>query len=415
MYSSITYILIVISIIKTVSTSTLIPLTIYNSFYYITIFTGSQKKQLNLLIDTSIPSSLIANPLCSICTSTTFDPNQSKTLTPILLNHTIMKNYQAFTGSLYQDTYSLIHKEHQSMNFSFISFTNLTYTERFSTTGYFSLSYTNSYLNNSFGIFALSFQEIGAYLELGNYNEDLVSNKTLLQNFTVNINNTDNLWYINFSTFQIFNKVFSEENIKLIFDTSTWIVSIPRDFFFNNLNLILPSGCQVELNGIFHCTCSANYYNEFPSFTFFNENGNTIFIDPHDYVRYTNAPFETVCVVYIRVNYESDYWIIGLNGLTKYYSIFDIRNKMLMLYPKGGNLTEKDYVIMLSIIFGISILFIYASFCLYKKCVTSNMLPPPDVEVIDVGRLQDDNNVSNNNENNAINDNEHMNSNVNNN
>ena len=91
-----------------------------------------------------------------------------------------------------------------------------------------------------------------------------------------------------------------------------------------------------------------------------------------DYIAFDSS--STHCQVQIQINYESDLFIAGKYVMNNYYTIFDIDNNQLKIYPDSfGNssLIQRNIIIFfISICVG-GVLFI-SGYIMYKRNLTRN-------------------------------------------
>ena len=345
-----------------------IPLYTENGIPIISLKIGKTLSSFNLIFDTSLHRSLLASQNCDICIRKGYNINNSKKL---LTNQTQIKYYYTFYGNEYEDSFNLMIKnENLQSNFSFISFTNVSYAYQISISGFFGLSFTNYYFNTSKKIFGLQYFTGKVILDIGELNTNIVKNYSLLKNYSVSYNQNKTQWFIEIDSITINNiPARNKEKQKLIFDTSTYNIYIPKTFFFDNIDLILPKigKCQVQMSGTFLCKCNEKFKSIFSDFVF-SINKNTLFINVSDYVYFDSSVSGNNCYLSLIVNYYNDLWIVGNSILNNYYTIFDIDNNLVKLYDKKVKLSERtEFIFMMFFLILFICFIIFAAYIIYKK------------------------------------------------
>ena len=355
-----------------------IPLYTENGIPIISLKIGKTLSSFNLIFDTSLHRSLLASQNCDICIRKGYNTSNSK---KILSNQTQIKYYYTFYGNEYEDSFNLMIKnENLESNFSFISFTNVSYAYQISISGFFGLSFTNYYFNTSKKIFGLQYFTGKVILDIGELNTNIVKNYSLLKNYSVSYNQNKTQWFIEIDSITINNiPARNKEKQKLIFDTSTYNIYIPKTFFFDNIDLILPKigKCQVQMSGTFLCKCNEKFKSIFPDFIFLIDK-ETLFINVTDYVIFDSSVSGNNCYVSFIVNYYNDLWIIGNSILNNYYTIFDIDNNFVKLYDKKVKLKVKaEFIFMLFLLILFICFIIFATYIIYKKYNYQQNFPEP--------------------------------------
>ena len=345
-----------------------IPLYTENGIPIISLKIGKTLSSFNLIFDTSLHRSLLASQNCDICIRKGYNTSNSK---KILSNQTQIKYYYTFYGNEYEDSFNINSNNiNLKSNFSFISFTNVSYAYQISISGFFGLSFTNYYFNTSKKIFGLQYFTGKVILDIGELNTNIVKNYSLLKNYSVSYNQNKTQWFIEIDSITINNiPARNKEKQKLIFDTSTYNIYIPKTFFFDNIDLILPKigKCQVQMSGTFLCKCNEKFKSIFSDFVF-SINKNTLFINVSDYVYFDSSVSGNNCYLSLIVNYYNDLWIVGNSILNNYYTIFDIDNNLVKLYDKKVKINEKTEFIFMMIFLILFISFIiFTSYIIYKK------------------------------------------------
>ena len=355
-----------------------IPLYTENGIPFISLKIGESLSSFNLIFDTSLHRSLLASQNCDICIRKGYNTSNSK---KILSNQTQIKYYYTFYGNEYEDSFNLITKnENLQSNFSFISFTNVSYTYQISISGFFGLSFTNYNFNTSKKIFGLQYYSGKVILDIGELNTNIVKNYSLLKNYSVSFNQNKTQWFIEVNSITIKNiPARNKEKQKLIFDTSTYNIYIPKIFFFDNIDLILPKTgkCQVQITGTFLCKCNEKFKSLFSDFVF-SIDKETLFINVTDYVFFDSSVSGNNCYISFIVNYYNDLWIIGNSILNNYYTIFDIDNNLVKLYDKKVKLSERtEFIFMMFFLILFICFIIFAAYIIYKKYNNGQNFPEP--------------------------------------
>ena len=355
-----------------------IPLYTENGIPFISLQIGETLSSFNMIFDTSLHKSLLASENCEICIRKGYNTKNSKKL---LSNQTQIKYYYTFYGNEYEDSIKIItNNVNLKSNFSFISFTNVSYAYQISISGFFGLSFTNYYFNTSKKIFGLQYFTGKVILDIGELNTNIVKNYSLLKNYSVSYNQNKTQWFIEVNSIIIKNNpARNKEKQKLIFDTSTYNIYIPKTFFFDNIDLILPKTgkCQVQITGTFLCKCNEKFKSLFSDFVF-SINKNTLFINVSDYVYFDSSVSGNNCYLSLIVNYYNDLWIVGNSILNNYYTIFDIDNNLVKLYDKKVKLSERtEFIFMMFFLILFICFIIFAAYIIYKKYNNGQNFPEP--------------------------------------
>ena len=392
--------------------------------YYIPVKLSYNTGSEYYIFSNILPINFFPSSKCSICKSYHIDIND-KSYSFIKNNVSVPYYSLIYSGDLYTSNVTL---GKQTNSLKFIAFDSISYAKSYIGKGRFSLSFLNYFFNTTKKIFALSLKRNGGELDLGGYNTDKIKNISNLSIFNItktNYNDTDeykNLWYINFNHIQINGKNIENNNnkFKLTLDISTNNFHIPRDFFFNNAHLIFSpdSKCQVQQEGYFLCICNVDYEDKFGNFKFMDEKNNIIEVKVSDYIVFDESETGHYCYVSIDINYESDLFIAGKYVMNNYYTIFDVDNSQLKIYPDGngsGSFDQKDIVIFLFSLCIIGIL-IFSCYIIYKRFFTRNLNEEFNEEMVQENQQEEgnanggemqqqhDNNENNDNDNNNNND-----------
>lgn len=341
--------------------------------YLIDLFIGSRNQSFPLAIDTSAPYSLISSADCSICE---YGYNQTRSSTTVqkAKNQTYLKGYHNFTGDIFSDNFYFSEGDEKN-EFDFLSFTNISFATSYYGTGYFSLSYSDPTAVKYMKAFGLEFKDEKGSLYLDPYSSEYNLNYSTMVNFTVEVDEDKKVWYIAPEKLSISvndsstDYPSSEIQTKLILDTTTWSVYIPKAFFFDNIEKIIPEKgkCQIVSSGYFQCECDSNYEKVYPSFYFVSAEGRRIQILPTDYIALDSTTKN--CHVYLMVNYEEEYWRTGINVLNNNYTIFDLENKKFIIAENLKVHQSYNFILIFCLVGGLSFLFFFGGYYLYKKFI----------------------------------------------
>ena len=369
--------ILIVKIIK--SEITKLALDYHTGTPFINVKIGN-KTVYNMIFDTTLNRSLLSSPDCEICTREGYNVKDS---IKILENQTELKYHYIFYGDEYKDTAS-ISSNLNEFDFNFISFTNVSYASQVGTYGFFSLSFTNYNLNTSRRIFSLKYSSQFLYLYIGDINKEIITNESLVKHYNVSFDENKTKWYLNAKKVLINNKNSSmNKSQKLILDSSTNSFLIPKNFFFDNIDLIFPEegNCQILMSGEFLCECDENFKKKFGNFQFIIDD-EILFINVTDYIAFDSSITGSNCYASININYENDYWYAGSTILNNYYSIFDVDNNTLSLFNEHFDIeTNAQFIITFTIVFLISICIFFGGYMLYKKYVIDDDNDGPVNEV----------------------------------
>ena len=340
--------------------------------YYINIY--SYEIKIPLIFSTYMKKSLIASSYCRMCKGLKYEP--SKLSEQIVINSSQLLIQHNFTGNEYREKFYLNNKFNDdfSLNLMYISFKNVTYLNIIDINGYMSLTFTNYNLsifnnNNNNKIFCLNYNQDKDefYLDLNDIDNNEIKNKENLNYYPITYTSDRSLWYLSSNKVIINNKdnnITIDMYFKIILDMGTNVLYIPKKFFFENYFNFFPlkSNCQIQTNGIFLCECEKE--NIFPKILFVLKDNKILKINLNDFIEY-NSYIGDKCYMYIKINYENEYFIVGNNFFKKYYSIFDIENNLLGLYEKNE---EKKLLYVYLFVGTVTIfLIIVIFFIVYKK------------------------------------------------
>lgn len=223
-------------------------------------------------------------------------------------------------------------------------------------------------------------------LHLGAYNTRLINETNQVKIKYTDIiytqNDTFTEWYLPVNELYL-NNNYTDFGHKIILSSSSNIIRIPGNYFFENLSKIFQkqSECQIWKDNIFHCKCNNDYQSVFPTFKFsINLSNSTtrtnITITPDDYIMLDNSGIQSTdssayCALLISPNYMNDYWILGINFMNDYYTILDYENSRIGFYDIDLIDIDgfEDIIILGMIVIFSSVLFFSVLYGIYKKIV----------------------------------------------
>ena len=396
-----------------------IELSYESPYYYIPLKFPDPQTSQKYILSTNLPKCFFPSTNCKRCRIAVIDstnPNYQNSSK----NISIPYYFYNFIGQEYNTN---ITTEKYVASQNICSFDNLTYASEYAGYGRFSLSFLNYNFDTEKKIFALKFNEEGAELHLGgyennsqtlfndfkayavneyqNYTETIEkkiendmlawnnflsenennnhSNDTITENRTIEIDKSK--WFINFTNLKI--KTDSESELdykmnsyKLTLDMSADKFYIPREFFVNNVQKIFPKDakCQIARDGYFVCQCDEDYKTKFGSFVFENEQGTKFYVNATDYMSFQSSIYGSECEVHLVMNYDNDLFIGGITVLNNYYSVFDVDNMILKIRAKD-DLNQKEttkYILAFFIVAIIAIIILFGGYFLYNKYVIND-------------------------------------------
>jgi hypothetical protein len=213
------------------------------------------------------------------------------------------------------------------------------------------------------------------YLDLNDIDNNEIKNKENLNYYPITYTSDRSLWYLSSNKVIINNKdnnITIDMYFKIILDMGTNVLYIPKKFFFENYYNFFPlkSNCQIQTNGIFLCECEKE--NIFPKILFVLKDNKILKVNLNDFIEY-NSYIGDKCYMYIKINYENEYFIVGNNFFKKYYSIFDIENKIFLVSKKKETQENMEYLVLLLILLSFIDILIFGIFICYKKCKRTNI------------------------------------------
>ncbi len=385
--------------IKQLNTTTdLIKLTLYSTSSYLIANAriGSTNQQMGLILDTQRNYTSIMSDKCKTCQNIIpFDSSKSKSFNLLEENYTIEMYKQQMTGRLGSDIISLdgdlllnsseivlVDEINDGRNFDLQGFIGLGFTSSKEKNIIYRLKESGKIKSAVYSLL-ISIDSTSAELHLGGYDQNLLNSTNSSITWTnISYTQNDNFsnWYIQADSVYL-NDTLSGKNPKIILNSASNVIRLPSDFFFDNLSKIFDrrSQCQIMKNSLFRCKCNSDYQTVFPTFKFTIDklNNQNITISPRDYIALDNSGIQSIdsaayCVLFLSPNYENDYWMLGLNFMNDFYTVFDIENSKVgffnvkYLSPDG----IEDVLFLSMIIVVSSILFFSALLCVYKKLTT---------------------------------------------
>ena len=375
-----------------------------SNIYSINIGIGSPNQQrMQLVIDTQHKEISVMSKQCSECKDlTVFDEQKSDSFKVDSNNQTIYMNNVEFYGRGCNDKIYLS-DDINNIIYPFFLVDNITHTNSYKLEGYLGLGFTKKkeenfvYYLKSKGLISNAVYSLLLYspesdpkLYLGGYDRNLINEteaeKIIYTNVLYNEdpNSPQVEWYFSANSMMINDKQI-DINQKMVLNTASNIIRIPKTFFFENIKNIFnkESQCQIWTDNVFHCKCNSSYQETFPTFKFSINNGeNHLTISPDDYTTLDfsgniSTDSSAYCIIYISLNYGNDYWILGNNFINNFYTIFDIENSRLGFYDiKNLNVQGFEDILMLSfIIISASILFFIVIYLIYKRYMNRENIP----------------------------------------
>ena len=407
-------------------------LTEKSGYYYVDLKFPDQNNVQSYIFSTKLPKSFFPSSTCGKsekCEHSVISENYQNSTK----NVSIPYYFYNFIGKEYS---GIIRTDKYEFSQKFCSFDNFTYIDKYSGYGRFSLSFLNYNLSTGKNIFAIKFDGDGAYLHLGgydnnfnlnkaanfnvivendyeNYTEQIIHNETssnnyknyileennylteannnndtIIENITIEIDKSS--WYVNFTNLKIKTDAEREvdyklDSYKLTLDMSADKFYIPKQFFLKNVKKIFPkeAKCQITRSGYFTCQCDEDYKTKFGSFVFENEKGVKFYVNVTDYMTFQSSITGSECEVHLVINYDNDLFIGGITVLNNYYSIFDVDNKVLNIFPRE-DLNVKDtskFLIIFFVIIVVTIIVLFGGYYFYNKFVINEptAIVPPNI------------------------------------
>lgn len=349
-----------------------------NGRYSLQLQVGSQQVPLDLIIDTGLSTSLINSIDCILCQKSNtinYDPTKSKTNEKLEEAMYKRRKYQ-YKGTEFRDTFLITDNKKQQLSGTntFLSIVNISLTNSISESGFISISYFSDFFKmmNQKKIISLKLTDSNGIIKIGDIDPDEI-NTTELIYYPITIDDNEHTWFLQSNELIIKSQytqdhIFNDKEQKLMFDTTTYQFHIPRDFFYANLQMIIPVPCQIQLNGLFYCKCLEMSPNIFPTYDFTVGN-KKISITPEHYLSYDLSNHD--CILHININYYTEYWIIGLSLLRNNHTLIDFDNSpprmafVNQLVPQKNQTTT--FILVFATVSIISCLLFVGGYFLYKK------------------------------------------------
>lgn len=374
-----------------------------NGIYAIETTVGSINQNILFLVDTIHSTSSIISPSCAVCVTHGFDNKSSTTFElESKENSTIVMNNEDFIGFYAHDNIKFSKFEIQKYQFLFVNIITHTHSNSFKYEGYIGFGFSKkrdtylSYLKKAsiinkkiFGIHLKTTTDNGD-LHVGGIDEVLInstSNVTYAEVTYTDESDKYTEWYIKSNKVDI-NKTSNNHTIegpfKLLLNSASTIIKIPKTFFFTNMHNLFPkeAQCQINQNNLFHCLCENNYHKVFPSFYFHLKDAVTnedkdIKVQPSDYISIHNRIISTPdsnCFLHISLNYKNDYWIFGTSVMNNFYLIFDQEEDRIGFYRFNQNHYKSSELLISLLTISGSLILIVTIYLLYKYCYSFNCM-----------------------------------------
>ena len=327
-----------------------------NFLYIATVKIGSNKQEMNFLLDTGSSITWVPKKGCvdTIKKAHYYDPDLSSTSRATNMPFQIKYGGgKSCNGIYYTDTFNYINNKDFSLMFGVALKTDFDYVNGadgiIGLARYYSsvpLSFISMLKNGGVTdseVFSIKFGNnaipgitgtffIGKHPDFSNYNT-----------VTSPLVNTDDgrvpNWVCTINSFGIkySNLLFqSRKSFKFLFDSGTNMIILPLDYYNDIVNNVNSFNCHFILNkqNVYQLSCLNE--NLLPEFRF-EINGN-ILIVPKNYafVRVNSVFYSKVVFV------ESDRYIMGTPFLFAFHTLFDKENEVLQFYPERPEFLQKN-------------------------------------------------------------------------
>jgi len=345
------------------------------------------------IFSTKLPMSFYPSVNCSKCTMKLLNQSQFEDKEK---NKSIPYYFYNYVGGEYHG--NLTTDKYYSED-NFVAFDNVTYIEKYSGKGRFSLSYLNYNFNTSKKLFAIKFYENNAELHLGDYDHERNMDDFKAFNITTEYNYSyyNETIPVNASDIGKINNIFGNsllmeeednktryENRTLELDNSIWFMSFPKikindkevDNSQNDYKLTLDMSNDVFYipRNFFIKKCDEEYKTKFGNFKFISGNGTEFLVNVTDYMSFQSSISGSKCEVHLVINYDNDLFIGGTTVLNNYYSIFNVDNKTFSILPRE-NLNTKEtgkYIIMFFIVLIVAFALFFGGYFFYNKYIIND-------------------------------------------
>jgi hypothetical protein len=380
----------------------------FSGLYFINVNMGySRNQRFELMIDTQHKQISVMSQNCTACKDLKVFDESSESFQVERTNQTIQMNNYEFHGRDCSDGIELEDKINLS-RYHFFLVDEVTRTTSMKFQGYFGLGFTKNKEENfvyhlkengiiSDAVYSILILPLGedSKLYLGGYDKKLINDtdadKIIYTDIAFNEDpdNTQVEWYIPTESIFINNNLIDKEQ-RIVLNSASNIIRIPKNFFFQNIKSIFhkESQCQMWTDNVFHCRCDTDYQTIFPTFKFqLSQRNYNLTITPDDYTVLDNSlnlssDSSAYCLLYISLNYNNDYWLLGNNFINNFYTIYDVENSRIGFYDmRNINVPGIQDILMLSIIIiSSSVLFFFIIYCVYQKYMaranrTEQLLP----------------------------------------
>jgi hypothetical protein len=352
-----------------------------NDLFILTTKIGTPAQSFNLILDTQRTLSMISGKDCQTCKSNIFDETQSSTYKTISKNVTIEFLRDNLTGSIGSDVFSINDLDVSNDLFSIASIAS---GRDFNADGLLGVGPSKNIEDNLIyklkankvidkAVFGILLNQEQPIMSLGHYDENIMNQTTPVYTsikYSDDVNFTK--WYFDAANITLNNKTINATQ-KFTINTSSSIVFMPKAFFdkyrkdfFNKSSI-----CEYAIDNLFHCKCDNDYNALFPNITINLGNNQIIYFEPDDYIylETSESDLSKNCLLTFSLNYNNDYWILGNNFITNYYTMFDLENNKLG-FADVRNLTFgsiSSTLLFCGIILLSSVIFFILLYVIYRK------------------------------------------------
>lgn len=312
----------------------------YGNFQYVvTMSIGSPSQTIDLLVDTGSSWVLIPSKNCDCHESShKFDPSSSSTYSSY--NSEIDQKYGRgeVTGILSSDKLTL--SSLKAYNQTFLLITEEADFDNLQADGVLGLAFNSLSMGYNTLIDTLKSQKtinqrlfsiylsnrdqnVYSFMTIGGYNTTKYSSENAL---VVNIEQDFGFWCFWMESSR-FGDHFYEDYTLGLFDTGGSMILGPEpevDMITSQIKEI--ASCYMDT--VLICYCNKSDIGMFPNFEFYI-GGQEFIVRPESYVYYKN----NLCYVLFDYSYDF-YWVLGQPFLREYYSVFDMDQMKVMLFPE---------------------------------------------------------------------------------
>ena len=320
-----------------------------NLQYYITLDFGTPAQSFSLVLDTGSSWTWIPSIDCTSCNvSSKFD----KTMSSSYIGSRIIEHVYYGKGSVvgeisketisadnlivkgqdfiltYNDIDNFVSDGLLGLGFNKLSRWYPTFIENLKSQGQIESSLFSIYLSNQFIPTTDSVFIIGGY--------DLAYAQG--QNTTIKILKDFGLWATTTNLLKIKDQNF-EHNALVFLDIGTSYLLGPVREIDSIINMIMLSANCVYQENEWICNCNSDNLDNFPNLEFLIDN-NTYVITPHSYL----YPENEKCFVLLGYS-RGAVWVFGQVFFREYYSVYDMDNFEVYLYPSINNKEIKSSIV----------------------------------------------------------------------